>query len=144
MDPDNNLSGAYSSATNYIQMVPVSVDTGSPQLLLISPVGSLSLYQQANVSDLFAFNSEMRLTADRDIILKPGLPANYVRMPFEQVLDTNKGTSLFTQLLSKASAGVSTGLSGGHNHGIPDGTVLVTPTGTVTFFAAAQHSHNQI
>ncbi|OPG91346.1 hypothetical protein B2I21_35190 [Chryseobacterium mucoviscidosis] len=145
MDPDNNLFGAYSSPSNYIQMVPVAVDTGSPQLKMISPVGSLSLYQQSNVSDIYAFNSELRITAQRDIILKPGLPANYIRMPFEQVLDTNKGTSLFTQLLSKASAGVSTGLSGGHNHGIADGTkLLIEGGGTVTFFAAGQHSHAQV
>lgn len=144
MDPDNNLFGAYSSATNYIQMVPVAVGTGSPQLNLISPVGSLSLYQQSNVSDIYAFNSEIRITAQRDIVLTPGSVAYDVIMPFEQVLDFNTNTTLFAQLLSKASKGVSTGLSGSHNHGIPDGTVLVTPTGTVTFFAAGQHSHAQV
>lgn len=145
MDPDNNLFGAYSNETNYIQMVPVAVDTGSPQLRMVSPVGSLSLYQQANVSLIYGFNSEIRLESQRDIVLTPGLPANYIRMPFEQVLDTNKGTSLYAQLLSKASAGVSTGLSGSHNHGIPDGTSLRTADGgTVTFFAAGQHSHAQV
>lgn len=144
MNPDEKLFGAYASADNYIQMLAVAVATGSPQFKLVSPVGSLSLYQQANVSDIYGFNSELRISAQRDIYLTPGSPAFYVRVPFEQVLDTNKGTSLFSQLLSKATAGNSTGLSGGHNHGIPDGTVLRTADGgTVTFFAASQHSHSQ-
>lgn len=144
MNSNEKLFAAYASATNYIQMLAVDVATGSPQFRLVSPVGSLSLYQQANVSDIYGFNSELRISAQRDIILKPGLPANYIRMPFEQVLDTDRGTSLFTQLLSKASSGVSTGLSGGHNHGIPDGTELLTADGgKVTFFGANQHSHAQ-
>lgn len=144
MNPDENLFGAYSSATNYIQMLAVAVGTGSPQFRLVSPSGSLSLYQQATVSDIYGYNSEIRITAQRDILLTPGSPAFYVRMPFEQVLDTNKGTSLFTQLLSKATSGNSTSLSGGHNHGIPAGTqLMVSGGGTVTWQVAPTHSHTQ-
>lgn len=59
----------------------------------------------------------------------------------QQALDSKASTAA---LNTKATSGVSTGLSGGHNHGIPDGTVLRTADGgTVTFFVAPQHSHSQ-
>lgn len=51
--------------------------------------------------------------------------------------------SLTMALNNKATKGVSTGSVGGHNHGIPDGTVLMTNTGTVTWSTAGGHSHSQ-
>lgn len=51
--------------------------------------------------------------------------------------------SLTAAINNKATKGVSTGSAGHHNHGIPDGTELLTPTGSVTFYASGSHSHNQ-
>lgn len=144
MNPEDTLFGAYSSENNYIQMRAVTVGTGSPQFVLVSPVGSLSLYQQANVSDIYAFNSEVRITAQRDIVLTPGSNAYDVIMPFEQVLDSNKNTTLFSQLLGKATKGSQTGSAGSANGGIPIGTVLQTAGGgTVTWTGVPSHTHTQ-
>ncbi|MGF6352489.1 hypothetical protein ABIE27_000385 [Paenibacillus sp. 4624] len=144
MNPDDTLFGAYSSADNYIQMRAVSVGTGSPQLVLVSPVGSLSLYQQANVSDIYAFNSEARITAQRDIVLTPGSIAYDVIMPFEQVLDANRNTTLFAQLLGKATKGSQTATAGASDGGIPIGTILrKADGGTVQWNGLPSHTHTQ-
>lgn len=45
---------------------------------------------------------------------------------------------------TKATAGASTSTDGSHNHGIPNGTVLVVDGGgTVTFVTSGSHSHTQ-
>lgn len=78
---------------------------------------------------------------------------------FSSVRDQYTGTNLRQELTNlssaistlasaingKASSGMSTSLSGSHNHGIPDGTVLMRFDGSpVTYHAAPAHSHAQI
>lgn len=143
MDPDSNLFGAYTDATRYIQMEAISVPTGSPRILLNSPDGNLWFYQQSTASFINAYNSDMRIQATKDINLEPGYFYN-VYVPFDQLRDRRDSVSLDGKLAQKATSGASTGLSGSHNHGIPDGTVLQTAGGgTVTFRAAGSHSHSQ-
>lgn len=143
MNPEENLFGAYASETSYVQMEPVNVDTGSPRFLVVGSQGSVSVYQQGIASNIFTDNSNLRLIADRDIDLSPGTFYNVI-VPFDQLRDFNGGVSLDGKLVQKATAGVSTGLSGSHNHGIPDMTELLTADGgTVTFRAVGSHSHSQ-
>lgn len=59
---------------------------------------------------------------------------------------TSLNSSISSLTSSKANHGStsSTAVADGHNHGIPNGTVLSTPTGTVTFVSyggSAAHSH---
>lgn len=62
---------------------------------------------------------------------------------FGHILGSN-GSNLGLELDRKARAGISTGGSGSHNHGIPDGTVLmVQGGGTVTYRVAGNHTHEQ-
>ena len=49
--------------------------------------------------------------------------------------------TLTATMNAKAEKGASTSSSGSHNHGIPDGTQLMTTTGTVTWSSAGAHSH---
>jgi hypothetical protein len=143
MDPEKDLFGAYTDTDRRVQIEAVNVSTGSPRILVANPDGSISIYQQSNASNVFTYNSKLRLISDRDIDLSPGTFYNVI-VPFDQLRDFNGGVSLDGKLAQKATAGVSTGLSGSHNHGIPDGTVLRTADGgTVTFFAAGSHSHAQ-
>ena len=143
MDPENDLFGAYTDTARNVKIEAIDISSGSPRILISSQSGSLSLYQQATTADVYAYNSNMRIEAQKDIRLVPGYFYN-VYVPFEQLRDTADSVSLVGKLVQKASAGASTGLSGGHNHGIPDGTVLrKADGGTVTFFAAGQHSHSQ-
>lgn len=56
---------------------------------------------------------------------------------------TSAINSLTTAINNKATKGAATSSSGLHDHGIPDGTELLTTTGTVTFYASGSHSHAQ-
>jgi len=58
--------------------------------------------------------------------------------------DFNSATilNLVTDSAGSHSHGSATGSYGGHDHGIPNGTVLSTPTGTVTFYSVSDHYHS--
>lgn len=74
---------------------------------------------------------------------------------WDLLLNNNTGKSLQQELNSLtnsisslasavATKGIATGSAGSHNHGIPDGTQLMTSGGgTVTYFSAGGHSHTQ-
>ncbi|MNV90818.1 hypothetical protein D3C71_1852420 [compost metagenome] len=68
---------------------------------------------------------------------------NLVIPSFGSVVSEN-GQNLGVSIDQKATAGISTTLSGGHNHGIPDGTQFKDVNGNVyTWSVAANHSHAQ-
>lgn len=55
----------------------------------------------------------------------------------------NSVSTLTNALNNKADKETSTSSAGSHNHGIADGTTLLTPSGTVTWSSAGSHSHTQ-
>ena len=139
MSSRNDLFGAFRDAYNSIR---IEADYyGVPSLNIIqngnvvgrinAVTGSLEL-NAIGLLDIFA-SSNINLS-----------PSGNLRIPpFTRVVSSN-GYNLGAELDDKAVAGISTNPSGGHNHGIPDGTVLRTADGgTVTFFAAQQHTHQQ-
>lgn len=143
MSSDKNLFGAYTDELRKILIEAINVNSGSPRLLLESQDGSLSLYQQSSVSNIFTYNSELRVLADKDISFYPG-QGYKVLVYFDQLRDLTTNQTLSSKLDSKAQSGVSTGLSGSHNHGFPDGTQFKDINGvTHTFRAAGSHSHSQ-
>lgn len=86
-----------------------------------------------------------------DIDLRPGTGRRVSIPSWSQVYSEGDHQTLATALNNLATAidnaatkGISTGLSGGHNHGIPDGTQLMkNGGGTVTWSAASSHTHEQ-
>lgn len=144
MDPGSTLFGAYSAANNYLTVQALPGSAQSPQLVMAGPFSNMTMYVAGLGAYFSATGADVNITTNRNIYLSPGANIYDVIVPFDQFKDDATGRTLYQELLGKASSGVSTGLSGSHNHGIPDGTVLVTPTGTVTFFAAGQHSHAQV
>lgn len=142
MSSDNNLFGAYRDADNSIQ---IEADFGgSPGVRFIQNgqirgnmnmlYGDITLEGLNGVTVQALYNSDLRLVVENGNLYVPS---------FTKVI-SNNGYNLGVELDGKATAGVSTNLSGSHNHGIPDGTVLRTADGgTVTFSAAPQHSHTQ-
>lgn len=143
MSSEKNLFGAYTDGLRKILIEAINVNSGSPRLLLESQDGSLSLYQQSTGSNIFTYNSHLNLFSDKDINFYPGQGFN-VYVNFNQLKDINTSQTLSSKLDSKAQSGVSTGLSGSHNHGIPDGTQFKDINGvTHTFRAVGSHSHSQ-
>ncbi|CAH1054032.1 phage tail spike protein [Paenibacillus pseudetheri] len=52
------------------------------------------------------------------------------------------GTNTSVQVMVSGISGDPVVPNGGHNHGIPSGTVLLTPTGQVTFIPVSDHYHD--
>lgn len=142
MSSDNDLFGAYKDAANSIQ---IEADFGgSPGVRLIQNgqiKGNIHmLYGDITLEGLSGVT--LRATGGSDLMLVVENGNLYVPS-FTKVI-SNNGRNLGVELDRKATAGTSTGESGSHNHGIPDGTQLMTADGkTVTFFSAPQHSHSQ-
>ncbi|SDX05570.1 hypothetical protein [Paenibacillus sp. PDC88] len=133
MDPDGNLFRAYLDANNYIG---IEADyAGSPSMTLVN--GGVIKARFSTLLGTLLVDAvggmEINVTGGGSL----GLPR------FSDIVGRN-GSNLGVELDNKALAGISTNASGGHNHGIPDGTVLRTADGgTVTFSAAPQHTHQQ-
>lgn len=139
MSSQNDLFGAYRDASNSVR---IEADYYG--------VPSLNIVQNGNiVGRINAVTGTLEINAIGllDIYASGNMglsPSGNLRVPpFTRVVSSN-GYNLGAELDDKAVAGISTNPSGGHNHGIPDGTVLRTADGgTVTFFAAPQHTHQQ-
>lgn len=144
MDPEDELFGAYKSATEFVTLEAVNGVSAAPQLQLNSGAGSLNLYQQASASTIYTVNSRLDIAVDGDLSLDLADPFDSVLVDFNQLEDKALNTTLYQQLLGKAKSGVSTSLSGSANGGIPIGTVLmVSGGGTVTWNGIPSHSHTQ-
>ncbi|MBW7475955.1 DUF3672 domain-containing protein [Paenibacillus oenotherae] len=145
MDTTGNYFGAYASANNYIKVSPFYFS--SPRPVLSFTNGGFDVTFDHFAPGYFKISAlELHLDANVFITDNQTLWVN----DWSRII-TNSGnletelTNIGYQIMSKASAGVSTGQSGGHNHGIPDGTVLRTADGgTVTYFSAPNHSHAQV
>lgn len=141
MNPSGDLVGAYVDINNYVSIV--ANDLGSPALnfgyggsvvgQMNTRLGILSVEGRPDV-EIFADTGDIYLTAGADVILNTSDWSNF----------KNQNESLQDSLNAKANSGTSTGLSGSHNHGIPNGTVLmVNGGGTVVWSVAGNHSHSQ-
>lgn len=142
MDPDSNLFGAYKDLNNLIK---IEADyAGSPIMRFIQNGlvrGNINMvYGDIALEGLSGVT--VQALNGYDLILNVS-SGGKIRIPsFGAIAAGN--TTLADALSGKASIGVSTAFSGGHNHGIPDGTQLRTADGgVVTFNAAPQHSHAQ-
>lgn len=142
MSSDNNLFGAFNDENNSIQ---IEADyAGAPAFRFIQNgqiKGNMHMvYGDIAIEGLSGVT--LRSTGGSNIKLDVG--SGYLSVPSFSKIVSDNGYNLAVELDGKATAGVSTNLSGSHNHGIPDGTVLRTADGgTVTFSAAPQHSHTQ-
>lgn len=143
IDPDNELFGAYASESSYINITPTGSPAGSPQLLINGGGESMLLYQQST-SSLISATGNLTINSSRDINFVPGSPAGRVWVLFDSFFDFNSNTSLYQQLLGKASKGAATSSAGPYNCGIPIGTQFKDVNGQVwTWQGVPAHSHTQ-
>lgn len=132
MDPDNELFGAYKDPNNSIA---IEADYGGAPSHVYTSQG----VTKARFSTLLG---TLLIDAIDGMEINVTNNGNLVLPAFTRIV--GNGRNLGAELDEKAVAGISTNPSGGHNHGIPDGTVLQTAGGgTVTFRAAGTHTHQQ-
>lgn len=133
MSNTNDLFGAWLNANNGILMqadylgVPaqIFIQDGQLKARLSTLMGNLLL----DAIDRF----EINVTNGGDLVLPS----------FTRVVSST-GQSLGLALDDKAKAGISTNPSGGHNHGIPDGTQFKSVDGAVyTWRVVGDHTHEQ-
>lgn len=141
MSNTRNLFGAYYDANNKIEIE--ANYGGSPALNFLTSLGL-----QGRINTLSGFEI-LNTSSVNKMVINGGVKGTVMTSDvtfdnFGKVISLSEGT-LENALDRKANTGVSTGASGSHNHGIPDGTVLRTADGgTVTFFAAPAHTHAQL
>ena len=141
MDPQNDLFGAYLSATQYIQIV-ASLN-GTPVLDFVSGSNDALLFFSPGSGFFITTTDRLRLSANNGIYL-----GSQTNVNFSNLINTQNGQSLQGAINSKANIGVQTSsfTGGAHNHGIPDGTQLMTASGGVVTwvsYGGFTHSHTQ-
>lgn len=149
-----NLVGAYYNAGNSIQITPNYA--GAPAIVF-NTAGNLA-------GRIHTLMGKLEIEGNGSVTIS-GSPGGTVFLSGKIRVDgwnylENGVTTLQNELdqlsdsiesvrLNAAARGVSTGLSGSHNHGIPDGTRLAvwgpnnTVSGFVTWSPAPTHSHAQ-
>lgn len=132
MSNTEDLFGAYIDANHYVRIL--SDDSGVPSLIFVHG-GQV----KSRLSTLLG-----TLLLDAIGGMEINVTGGQLTLPKFTSIVSSDGYNLGVELDGKAVAGISTNPSGGHNHGIPDGTVLQKADGgTVTFFAAPTHTHQQ-
>lgn len=140
MSNADNLFAAYYDSRNYIQ---VQADYGyGPSLNIFHDGMVVGRFNALSGSlGIDSIGTLIITVQNGNIDISSG--KKLIMPRFSNVVSSD-GENLAVTLDRKATAGVSTNPSGGHNHGIPDGTVLRTADGgTVTYRAAAPHTHEQ-
>lgn len=127
MDPSGQLFAAYTDADTYIAVTPDVLGNG-PGLIAVNGVTTGGHYSIGDVYHIKGFQK---------LVLESGTDIEMVTGGLDGVVIDG------VPFTSKATAGASTSGVGDHNHGIPHGTVLSTPTGTVIWSASGGHSHTQ-
>lgn len=144
----DNFIQASQDANRYIVVAPVL--GGTPAIQIFNGVSSKSLLFLVNsdggsvgaIGDLFlsATGGSVKLN-DWDTLYSVG-DGQSLQSALNNL--SSSISSLSSAISSKATSGASTSSVGNHNHGIPDGTVLmVDGGGTVTFVSSGGHSHTQ-
>lgn len=142
MDPTNDLFVAYETATDYIALEPIGSFNSAPGLNIVQGANNVVMgFGAGSTSTVGLYSSvefEMRMPNG---LLMPG---NTMWTDFTNLKNLTSGLNLQQTLNAKATAGAATSTDGSHNHGIPNGTVLmVDGGGTVTFVTSGSHSHTQ-
>ncbi|WP_339182906.1 hypothetical protein [Paenibacillus sp. FSL R5-0701] len=132
MSNTNNLFGAYIDANNFVRVL--SDDSGVPSFVFVHG-GAV----KARFSTLLG-----TLLLDGIGGMEINVTGGNLTLPrFTDILSSD-GYNLGVELDEKAVAGISTGASGAHNHGIPDGTQFKDVNGvTWTYRVAGTHTHEQ-
>jgi hypothetical protein len=143
MDPATNLFGAYSDASTFIEIDPYHEDN-KPAILFNDgdlSVGIIDAADDLTVNGLFG----LKLRAGTGPISLSTMSLDGIEFDSWSVINNiATGHHLQQDLDAKATSGASTSTDGLHNHGIPNGTVLlVDGGGTVTFVSSGSHSHTQ-
>lgn len=136
----DKLFKAAKASDNYVEIVPGI--TGEPNLHFKN--GTID----ATISLSTLFGGSLGVSSSTDVVVTVGSGKNLQVPGWSQLYSTADSQSLATALAAKAAKSVATSshTQGNHNHGIPDGTVLmVNGGGTVTFSASGgfTHSHTQ-
>lgn len=142
MDPDGRLFAAYTSEDTYVGITPDYLGNGPGQIAVRGGVTEGGSYTTSAKYHLVAVNG-LKLESGEDIEFAPGGSTGVIFSNWSRIYSSGAGQSLQSALNAKAISGASTSSVGNHNHGIPDGTVLSTPTGTVTWSSSGGHSHSQ-
>lgn len=147
MDPDGRLFAAYTDSDTYVGITPDYLGNGPGQISVRGGVTEGGSYSTSGKYHLVAVNA-LKLESGEDIELDSGGSTGVIFSNWNRIYSSGAnlgaGQNLQEALDSKATKGVSTDDSGGHNHGIADGTVLmVQGGGTVTWSVVGNHTHSQ-
>lgn len=152
MSSTGDLFAAFATVAKFIKIL--ASEAGDPLLYFEN---ATALARIALIGDTFSIGAFSKLAlgssddmsiestgASSDISIKPGSSGYVVFPSWASVLSTIDTETLQQALDSRATAGVVTGSGGSHNHGIPNGTVLmVSGGGTVVWSTAGNHTHSQ-
>lgn len=147
MSSTGKYFGVYKDENNYLTIVPIGSFNHAPGVNIKQGAEVVVLGFGAGVTSSTGLYS----SAQFELLMPNGLlmPGNTMWTDWTNIRNLNSGKNLQQDLDTKAIKGTSTSLSGGHNHGIPDGTRLATVnssgvvTGSVIWSTAANHSHAQ-
>lgn len=139
MDPDSDLFGAYATA---LRSIVIGANLSGYPYLEFTDAGS-------NINFGYSTGAGLNISSGGDLDLRPRdlylYPTLLTHVPnWGTVRSDGQSETLQDALDEKATAGISTSLSGSANGGIPIGTVLmVSGGGTVTWNGIPTHSHAQ-
>ncbi|MGG1643040.1 hypothetical protein ACIFQM_17615 [Paenibacillus sp. NRS-1782] len=143
MSWNNDLFGAYFDSRNFIRII---ANYGGAPALEFFTNGAV----KARLQTLFGYMSlesygPLAIEATNGGNIALNTSGDVTVRDFSNFRDNNSGRSLNQELAGKADANISTGGSGSHNHGIPDGAKFEAVDGTIyTWRTAGNHTHAQI
>lgn len=146
-----DLLAVYTDANNYLTIEPglfsepiITFNRSGVPGLILGPIGFFNGLISPN-ADLSVGSQNGSLS----LICGSGVLSNITVPSWDQLYSIASGTSLQSELDSKASAGSSTSsvTAGGHNHGIPNGAQLLGADGVTVYtwssYGGFTHSHTQ-
>ena len=142
LDPAGDLIGAYTSATESIVINAFDGGTNKPFMEFTDGSDSTTLDQAAG---------EFTIQSGNDITIQATGAGNNISLLPDGVVYINDLSKIYIQSEGTtldnifARLGSATGTSGGHDHGIADGTQLLDADGVTihTFSAATDHTHTK-
>lgn len=161
MDPENDLFGAYLDPNRMVLIEALYASAGSPAITFhnsLIPIEAQIFLNSGLQSLIIASPNDIQISANGSNGLTLGGTRTVINgwskfvnsatwRSLQMDLDAKASTSA---LAGKANSGVSTGLSGSHNHGINPGEFIQiyngsgNPTRLHSWAAAPQHSHAQV
>ncbi|WP_138751850.1 hypothetical protein [Paenibacillus sinopodophylli] len=147
MSSTGNFFAVYKDVNNYLALVPIGDFNDAPGINIKQGSDEIVLGFGAGLTSTKGLYS----SSEFELFMPNGLlmPGNTMWSNWTNIRNLDSGKNLQQELNGKANSGVSTSLSGGHNHGIPNGTRLAVVnasgvvTGSVIWSVADNHSHAQ-